>query len=183
MTPVRLHALIADITTLDVDAIVNAANQSLLGGAGVDGAIHAAAGPRLLDACRLLHGCPTGEARITPGFKLPARHVIHTVGPVWRGGHDNEDALLESCYRNTLALAARHDVDSIAFPAISTGSYGFPPARAAAIAIASVRAFVSHNPIPSNIVFCCFSTADLTIYRQLMSNEDCVRTPALGRIF
>ncbi|MCB1800660.1 MAG: O-acetyl-ADP-ribose deacetylase [Gammaproteobacteria bacterium] len=168
MTQPRLSAQLADITTLHVDAIVNAANESLLGGAGVDGAIHAAAGPRLLEACRRLHGCPTGEARITPGFDLPARHVIHTVGPVWRGGGHDEDRLLQSCYRNTLELAAGHAIESIAFPAISTGAYGFPAQRAAKIAQASVELFIEQHSTPSHIIFCCFSTADLAIYEQLL---------------
>jgi O-acetyl-ADP-ribose deacetylase (regulator of RNase III) len=149
----RIDLLQADITTLDVDAIVNAANTSLLGGGGVDGAIHRAAGPRLLEATRKLGGCPTGEAKITPGFDLPARWVIHAVGPVWQGGGANEDALLASCYRNSLALAQAHDVRTIAFPAISTGVYGFPMERAARIAIREVAAGLASNPSITRAVF------------------------------
>ena len=149
----RIEIIQADITTLDVDAIVNAANTSLLGGGGVDGAIHRAAGPRLLEATRKLGGCPTGEARITPGFGLPARWVIHAVGPVWRGGGANEDSLLASCYRNSLALAQAHDVRTIAFPAISTGVYGFPMERAARIAIREIAAAIESNPSITRAIF------------------------------
>ena len=149
----RIHIIQADITTLDVDAIVNAANTLLLGGGGVDGAIHRAAGPRLLEATRKLGGCPTGEARITPGFDLPARWVIHAVGPVWQGGGANEDALLASCYRNSLALAREHGIRTIAFPAISTGVYGFPMERAARIAIREVVAGLARNSSITRAIF------------------------------
>jgi O-acetyl-ADP-ribose deacetylase (regulator of RNase III) len=152
-----IEVITADITTLALDAIVNAANSSLLGGGGVDGAIHDAAGPALVEACRPLAPCPTGEARITPGFALPARFVIHTVGPVWRGGDRGEPSLLASCYRASLALAVTHGVRSIAFPAISTGAFGYPLRDACAIAAAAVRAFIAGEPgAPGRIVFCMF---------------------------
>ena len=166
MTRAVLEARVADITTLAVDAIVNAANTSLLGGGGVDGAIHRAAGPALLDACRALRGCEVGHAKITPGFGLPARHVIHTVGPIWQGGARGEAALLASCYRNSLALASANDLRSIAFPAISTGVYGYPKEAAARIAIATVRAVTAEAEAPATIVFCCYSEADLEFYRE-----------------
>jgi O-acetyl-ADP-ribose deacetylase (regulator of RNase III) len=159
----------ADITTLAVDAIVNAANNSLLGGGGVDGAIHRAAGPELLAECRTLGGCPTGEARLTRGYQLPARWVIHTAGPVWHGGSRNEDELLAACYRNCLALAAAHAVRSLAFPSISTGVYRFPLERACRIALREVHTFLAAHPLPERVIFCCFSAADLAVYRQAHS--------------
>ena len=158
----------ADITTLDVDAIVNAANESLLGGGGVDGAIHRAAGPELLAACRPRGGCPTGEARITPGFRLPAKWVIHTVGPVWRGGDHHEAELLAACYRNSFGLALQHGVRSIAFPAISTGVYGYPKRAAARIAVAAMR---QYEPRFERIVACCHSAEDEAIYRELLAGD------------
>lgn len=167
-----LTCLQADITQLAVDAIVNAANQTLLGGGGVDGAIHRAAGPGLLAACRPLGCCPTGEARITPGFLLPARFVIHTVGPVWRGGQQNEAELLARCYRHSLALAQAQKLHSIAFPCISTGVYRFPPKLAAQIAVDTVRAEMTARPSSlQQVVFCCYSADDLATYQQLLQDE------------
>src|SRR5437763_12269483 len=158
--PARLEVVVGDITTLSVDAIVSAANRSLLGGGGVDGAIHRAAGPELLAECRTLGGCETGSAKITRGYRLPAKHVIHAVGPVWQGGGANEDDLLASCYRTALDLAAANNLASIAFPAISTGIYGFPADRAARIAVGTVASELSAAPRAiSRVVFCCFSEA------------------------
>lgn len=155
--PHRISIVEADITTLEVDCIVNAANETLLGGGGVDGAIHRAAGPELLAECRLIGGCPTGEARITKGYRLKARHVIHTVGPIWRGGAFGEDELLASAYRNSLVLARSHGLSSIAFPAISTGVYGFPAERAARIAISTTAKFLTCDETFMSVVLACFS--------------------------
>lgn len=160
-----IEIITGDITTLEVDAIVNAANSSLLGGGGVDGAIHRAAGPLLVQFCRTLNGCRTGEAKISPGFELPARRVIHTVGPVWKGGGHYEPALLKACYRNSLELALENDVRSIAFPAISTGVYGYPGEPAAKIAITEMLAFEDRF---ERIIACCFSEADAELYRRTL---------------
>ena len=162
----KIEIVQGDITRLEVDAIVNAANQSLLGGGGVDGAIHRSAGPQLLEECRELGGCPTGEARLTAGYKLPARYVIHTVGPVWHGGDRNEDNLLANCYRNSLELALKHKLRSIAFPSISTGAYRFPIERASRIALRVIHDFVVSEQEAPRVMITCFSEEDQEFYRK-----------------
>ena len=167
-----MQVVLGDITKLNVDAIVNAANTTLLGGGGVDGAIHRAAGKELLQECRLLGGCETGDAKITGGYNLPARHVIHTGGPVWRGGERGEREFLSSCYRRCLEVAAEHKLSSIAFPCISTGVYGFPPELAAPIAVTTVRVFLSRYDKPLSVTFCCFNPYDYDLYRNLIEQGE-----------
>ena len=168
----QIEVIEADITTLAVDAIVNAANESLLGGGGVDGAIHRAAGPELLKECRTLGGCPTGEARLTKGYHLPAKYVIHTVGPIWQGGGHREDELLAACYRHSLSIALRHQIRTIAFPAISTGVYRFPLERAASIAANEVWVFLGTYPDLDRVIFCCFGAEATAAYQRAVDALD-----------
>jgi O-acetyl-ADP-ribose deacetylase (regulator of RNase III) len=166
----KIVAIHDDITRIDADAIVNAANNSLLGGGGVDGAIHRKAGPKLLEECKTLNGCKTGEAKITKGYNLPARHVIHTVGPIWRGGNNNEEKLLADCYKNSLKLAVENNIKTIAFPSISTGAYGYPIEDAARIAVRTVQEFVRNNNGIREVIFVLFSAGDLAIYKKLLGS-------------
>lgn len=166
----KIQAVKGDITKIATDAIVNAANSSLLGGGGVDGAIHRAAGPELLFECRMLQGCKTGEAKITKGYRLPAKHIIHTVGPVWNGGFKNEPLLLQSCYNTCMRLAAENHLTSIAFPNISTGIYGYPKAQAATIAIAAVRQRLLEFPTIQSVLFVCFDEENFDLYQTLLNS-------------
>jgi O-acetyl-ADP-ribose deacetylase (regulator of RNase III) len=169
MSTTKIHLVKTDITKLEVDAIVNAANRTLLGGGGVDGAIHRAAGKKLLEACRTLNGCETGSAKITKGYNLPAKFIIHTVGPVWHGGNNNEDKLLENCYTTSLQLAFENECKSIAFPNVSTGVYRFPKERAATIAINAVNNFLKEHNEPREVYFVCFDDENYSIYQKLLA--------------